>query len=54
MEENIAQEMLAALEKIAKEANQSGMMWVDKDSPFFALSEAINEAIDVICKAKGV
>ena len=49
-----APEMLAALERIANESNKLGFMWVDKDSPYFNLSEAINDAVDVICKAKGV
>jgi hypothetical protein len=49
-----APELVAALEKIAMEANRSGFQWIEKDSKFFQLSEAINEAIDVLCKAKGV
>jgi hypothetical protein len=48
-----APDMLAALERIATESNKCGLMWVDKDSPQFNLSEAINDAIDVICKARG-
>ena len=46
--------LLEALERIANAANKSGMMWVDKDSPYFDLSEAINDSIDIICKAKGI
>lgn len=48
-----APDLLWALEEIALEANKSGLMFIGKDSKFFNLAQAINDSIDVICKAKG-